>query len=237
MAKFTAIVLSGGIGKRMRSQVPKQYLMLRDKPVLAHSLLAFEQSNVDDIVIVSIAGDEDYIRKEFVEKYNITKVSAIVPGGKERYDSVFCGLKTCNGSDYVLIHDGARPYVTDEIIQRNIDEVQKFKAVVTGTEVTDTIKIADDEGYVASTPKRNLCYAVQTPQSFEYGIVLSSYEKYIKDTETGTEVQATDDAQVVALYSDTKVKLIEGDASNIKITNPSDLQQQTGGVLYGENRK
>lgn len=224
MSKFTAIVLSGGTGKRMNSNIPKQYLMLKDKPVLAHSLLAFEKSPVDDVVIVCGAGDEEYIIKEFVEKYGLTKVSAVCAGGAERFNSVYNGLKACKDTDYVLIHDGARPYVTDEIIKRNIEEVQKYKAVVTSVKATDTVKIADDDGFVVSTPERKSVYFMQTPQTFEYSLALDSYSKLIEELNNDVEVQVTDDAQVVEMYSDTKVKLIEGDYSNIKITVPKDLQ-------------
>lgn len=224
MSKFTAIVLSGGTGKRMNSDIPKQYMMLKDKPVLAHSLLAFEKSPVDDVVIVCGAGDEEYIIKEFVEKYSLTKVSAVCAGGAERFNSVYNGLKACKDTDYVLIHDGARPYVTDEIIKRNIVEVQKYKAVVTSVKATDTVKIADDDGFVVSTPERKSVYFMQTPQTFEYSLALDSYSKLIEELNNDVEVQVTDDAQVVEMYSDTKVKLIEGDYSNIKITVPKDLQ-------------
>lgn len=224
MSKFTAIVLSGGTGKRMNSNIPKQYLMLKDKPVLAHSLLAFEKSPVDDVVIVCGAGDEEYIIKEFVEKYGLTKVSAVCAGGAERFNSVYNGLKACKDTDYVLIHDGARPYVTDEIIKRNIEEVQKYKAVVTSVKATDTVKIADDDGFVVSTPERKSVYFMQTPQTFEYSLALNSYSKLIEELNKDVKVQVTDDAQVVEMYSDTKVKLIEGDYSNIKITVPKDLQ-------------
>lgn len=224
MSKFTAIVLSGGTGKRMNSDIPKQYMMLKDKPVLAHSLLAFEKSPVDDVVIVCGAGDEEYIIKEFVEKYSLTKVSAVCAGGAERFNSVYNGLKACKDTDYVLIHDGARPYVTDEIIKRNIEEVQKYKAVVTSVKATDTVKIADDDGFVVSTPERKSVYFMQTPQTFEYSLALDSYSKLIEELNKDVEVQVTDDAQVVEMYSDTKVKLIEGDYSNIKITVPKDLQ-------------
>ena len=224
MSKFTAIVLSGGTGKRMNSDIPKQYMMLKDKPVLAHSLLAFEESPVDDVVIVCGAGDEEYIIKEFVEKYGLTKVSAVCAGGAERFNSVYNGLKACKDTDYVLIHDGARPYVTDEIIKRNIVEVQKYKAVVTSVKATDTVKIADDDGFVVSTPERKSVYFMQTPQTFEYSLALDSYSKLIEELNKDVKVQATDDAQVVEMYSDTKVKLIEGDYSNIKITVPKDLQ-------------
>ncbi len=224
MSKFTAIVLSGGTGKRMNSDIPKQYMMLKDKPVLAHSLLAFEKSPVDDVVIVCGAGDEEYIIKEFVEKYGLTKVSAVCAGGAERFNSVYNGLKACKDTDYVLIHDGARPYVTDEIIKRNIEEVQKYKAVVTSVKATDTVKIADDDGFVVSTPERKSVYFMQTPQTFEYSLALNSYSKLIEELNKDVKVQVTDDAQVVEMYSDTKVKLIEGDYSNIKITVPKDLQ-------------
>lgn len=224
MSKFTAIVLSGGTGKRMNSDIPKQYMMLKDKPVLAHSLLAFEQSPVDDIVIVCGAGDEEYIIKEFVEKYGLSKVSAVCEGGAERYNSVYNGLKACKDTDYVLIHDGARPYVSDEIIKRNIEEVQKYKAVVTSVKATDTVKIADDNGFVISTPERKSVYFMQTPQTFEYKLALDSYSKLIEELEKEVKVQVTDDAQVVEMYSEIKVKLIEGDYSNIKITVPKDLQ-------------
>ena len=224
MSKFTAIVLSGGTGKRMNSDIPKQYMMLKDKPVLAHSLLAFEKSPVDDVVIVCGAGDEEYIIKEFVEKYGLTKVSAVCAGGAERFNSVYNGLKACKDTDYVLIHDGARPYVTDEIIKRNIVEVQKYKAVVTSVKATDTVKIADDDGFVVSTPERKSVYFMQTPQTFEYSLALDSYSKLIEELNNDVEVRVTDDAQVVEMYSDTKVKLIEGDYSNIKITVPKDLQ-------------
>ena len=224
MSKFTAIVLSGGTGKRMNSDIPKQYMMLKDKPVLAHSLLAFEQSPVDDIVIVCGAGDEEYIIKEFVEKYGLSKVSAVCAGGAERYNSVYNGLKACKDTDYVLIHDGARPYVSDEIIKRNIEEVQIYKAVVTSVKATDTVKIADDNGFVISTPERKSVYFMQTPQTFEYKLALDSYSKLIEELEKEVKVQVTDDAQVVEMYSEIKVKLIEGDYSNIKITVPKDLQ-------------
>ncbi|MBO4347107.1 MAG: 2-C-methyl-D-erythritol 4-phosphate cytidylyltransferase [Lachnospiraceae bacterium] len=225
MSKFTAIVLSGGTGKRMQSDIPKQYLILKDKPVLAHSLLAFEESKVDDIVIVCGAGDEEFIRKEFVQKYGLSKVSAICAGGAERYDSVYNGLKACSDSDYVLIHDGARPYLSVEVIQRNIDEVIKYDAVVTAVQSLDTVKIADDEGFVTSTPDRKNVYLMQTPQTFKYELAFDCYDKYINETKKCASVKATDDAQVVEMFSDIKVKLIEGDYSNIKITVPKDLDR------------
>ncbi|MCQ2543925.1 MAG: 2-C-methyl-D-erythritol 4-phosphate cytidylyltransferase [Lachnospiraceae bacterium] len=222
--KYTAVVLAGGAGKRMNSDVPKQYLELNGKPILAHSLIAFQNSDVDDIIVVCKAGDEDYIRREYVEKYNINKVSAICVGGKERYNSVYNGLKACVDSDYVLIHDGARPYVSKDIIKRNMEEVVKYHAVVTAVVATDTIKIADEDGFVVTTPIRKNCYAMQTPQTFEYKLIFEAYDKYINALESGEKIQVTDDAQVMELYMNKRVKLIEGEYTNIKITNPSDMR-------------
>lgn len=224
MSKYTAVVLAGGTGKRMNSDIPKQYLEINGKPILAYSLEAFQNSQVDSIVVVCKAGDEDHIQKEFVDKYHINKVTAICVGGKERYNSVYNGLKACGETDYVLIHDGARPYVSDSIIRRNMEEVVKYQAVVTAVVATDTIKIADDEGYVVSTPVRKNCYAMQTPQTFEYDLIYEAYDKYINALEAGEEIQVTDDAQVMELYMKKRVKLIEGEYTNIKITNPSDIK-------------
>ena len=224
MSRFCAVVLSAGVGRRMNSDIPKQYLMLKDRPVLAHSLLAFEESDVDDIVIVCGAGDEEYIKKEFVEKYSLNKVRTITEGGAERYNSVYNGLLACKDADYVLIHDGARPYVSLDIIRRNMDEVVKYKAVVTAVKATDTVKISDENGFVESTPDRNRVFAMQTPQTFDYKIALEAYTGLIRKMEEGCTMNITDDAQVVELFSDKKVKLVEGDYSNIKITTPRDLE-------------
>lgn len=109
MAKYTAIVLSAGKGSRMGSSVHKQYLLLCGRPVIYYTLKAFEESQVDEIVLVTGEGEEEYCRKEIVEKYKLHKVTKIVKGGKERYHSVFQGLSACEHTDYVLIHDGARP--------------------------------------------------------------------------------------------------------------------------------
>ena len=207
----------------MNSDIPKQYLMLKDKPVLAHSLLAFEESDIDDIVIVCGQGYEEYIEKEFIEKYSLKKVSKVCIGGQERFDSVFNGLKECSDADFVLIHDGARPYVTKEIINRNIADVTKYRAVVTAVKATDTVKIVNEEGFVSSTPDRKNVYIVQTPQSFEFSLAFDCYKKYTDSIKDDQTVFATDDAQVVELFSDVRVKITEGDYSNIKITTMKDL--------------
>ncbi|MCR4998871.1 MAG: 2-C-methyl-D-erythritol 4-phosphate cytidylyltransferase, partial [Lachnospiraceae bacterium] len=123
MSTYTAIVLAGGSGKRMGGDIPKQYLLLCGKPLLYYPLQTFQESDVDEIVLVVASGDEDYCREEIVERYHFTKVNKIVAGGKERYDSVYQGLLQATG-DYVLVHDGARAFVTTDIIRRTMDAVR-----------------------------------------------------------------------------------------------------------------
>ena len=217
--KYTAIILAAGSGKRMNSKVHKQYLIIQDRPVLYYSLKAFEDSAVDEIVLVVGKGEEKFCRKEIVDKYGISKVKAIVEGGKERYHSVFEGLKQTSDADYVLIHDGARPFVNQDIIRRCMQEVQKYQACVVGMPVKDTIKIADEEGYAKQTPDRKNVWMIQTPQTFSYALIYEAYEEILKTEDTAI----TDDAMVLERIKGKKSKLIEGSYRNIKITTPEDL--------------
>ena len=217
--KYAAIVLAAGSGKRMTSKVHKQYLIIQDRPVLYYSLKAFEDSAVDEIVLVVGKGEEEFCRKEIVDKYGISKVKAIVEGGKERYHSVFEGLKQTSDADYVLIHDGARPFVNQDIIRRCMQEVQKYQACVVGMPVKDTIKIADEEGYAKQTPDRKNVWMIQTPQTFSYALIYEAYGEMLKTEDTAI----TDDAMVLERIKGKKSKLIEGSYRNIKITTPEDL--------------
>lgn len=217
--KYTAIVLAAGSGKRMNSKVHKQYLIIQDRPVLYYSLKAFEDSAVDEIVLVVGKGEEKFCRKEIVDKYGISKVKAIVEGGKERYHSVFEGLKQTSDADYVLIHDGARPFVSQDIIRRCRQEVQNYQACVVGMPVKDTIKIADEEGYAKQTPDRKNVWMIQTPQTFSYALIYEAYEEMLKTEDAAI----TDDAMVLERIKGKKSKLIEGSYRNIKITTPEDL--------------
>ncbi len=147
---FAAVVLAAGRGKRMESSVHKQYLLLHEKPVLYYALKAFEESPVREIVLVVGKGEIEYCQKEIVEKYGFQKISHIIEGGAERYHSVYCGLKAIKGADYVLIHDGARPFLEEEIIKRNIQAVREYQACVAGMPVKDTIKVSDEEEFAAA---------------------------------------------------------------------------------------
>ena len=219
MEKFTAIVLAGGTGKRMHSHIHKQYLTLAGKPVLYYALKAFEESPVQEIVLVVGKGEIEYCQKEIVEKYGFQKISHIIEGGAERYHSVYCGLKAIKGADYVLIHDGARPFLDEEIIKRNIQAVREYQACVAGMPVKDTIKVSDEEEFAAATPDRSKLWMIQTPQTFSYALIYEAYEEMLKTEDTAI----TDDAMVLERIKGKKSKLIEGSYRNIKITTPEDL--------------
>ncbi len=219
MGKIAAIILAAGQGKRMNSTVHKQYLLLKEKPVLYYSLRAFEKSAVDEMVLVTGADEIAYCKREIVQQYGFRKVSYITEGGRERCHSVYQGLKAlAEDTEYVLIHDGARPFVTENIIADTIEAVKKYKACVVGMPVKDTIKITDGHQFAVQTPERQHVWAVQTPQAFSYEIVWKAYSMLMEH-----EIPVTDDAMVVETYLQYPVKLIEGSYENIKITTPEDL--------------
>lgn len=223
--KTTAIVLSAGRGTRMNSDVAKQYLPLKGRPVLFYCMDVFQKSFIDEIVLVCAKEDIEYCRREIVEKYNFTKVTNIVEGGKERYNSVYNGLCGASQSDYVFIHDGARPFVDEAMLCRVYDEVQKHKACIVAVPVKDTIKVSDDNGFVGDTPKRSSLFQVQTPQVFSFDLIRNAY-KEVLDNEIEMRkrgISITDDAMIVEAVSDTKVKIVEGSYKNIKITTPEDM--------------
>ena len=159
----TAIVLAAGKGSRMNSEIPKQYLSLLGKPVLFYSLQAFEKSDVNEIILVTGSGEQEYCKREIVDKYQLRKVRHIVEGGAERYHSVYQGLLAAK-AEYVLIHDGARPLVSSAVINKAIDTVKETGACVVGMPVKDTIQMVDAEGNIKSTPERKYLWMAQTPQ-------------------------------------------------------------------------
>lgn len=224
--KIAAVCLAAGQGKRMESKVQKQYLLIQDKPVLYYSLKAFQDSPVEEVVLVVGAGEEEYCQKEIVEKYEFKKVKAIVAGGKERYHSVYHGLQAVRDADYVLIHDGARPFLTQEIIERCVEGAKEYRACVAGMPVKDTIKLADSEGNIESTPERSRVWMIQTPQSFEYSLIKDAYTTLIEQENKGikTSIPVTDDAMVVEYFLNQKVHLVYGSYENIKITTPEDMR-------------
>ncbi len=216
---ITAIVLAAGTGSRMQSDVPKQYIELAGKPVLYYSLKVFEDSIVDDIILVVSKDDVSYCKEEIVDAYAFQKVKCIVAGGSERYWSVRNGLNAAEGADYVLIHDAARPCLTNEMIGASIVQVKKTGACTVGVPVKDTIKIVDENQLGVETPPRNLLWQIQTPQSFLYEEITKAY---VLMEESG-DSDITDDTMIIERYLGKKTKIIMGDYCNIKITTPEDL--------------
>lgn len=241
--RCTAIVLAAGSGRRMKSDMAKQYMPLGGRPLIWYALHAVEESSViDDCILVVCQEDilNGYVREQIVERYGFHKVTSVVPGGAERYDSVYNALRmladkrmaasaedreTSGGDGYVFIHDGARPFLTEDILERCLAEVKRTGACVAGMPVKDTIKIADGEGYAAQTPDRALIWQIQTPQVFETALITEAYEKLMreKDRLAAAGIQITDDAGVVETLMERPVKLVEGSYRNIKVTTPEDI--------------
>ena len=224
--KTVAVVLAAGSGSRMKSDVKKQYLDIGGKPLIYYSLKAFEESPVDDIVLVVSCGDVEFVRSEIVEKFGFDKVKAIVEGGLYRYHSVRLGLIAAEDDyDYAFIHDGARPFLTKDIILRALDGARNYGACVVGMPVKDTIKICDEDGFAVSTPNRDRTWMIQTPQTFSFKLIKDLYMRLDREEEEliAKGVNITDDAMVVEYFTDRKVKLVEGSYNNIKITTPEDI--------------
>lgn len=225
-----AVILAGGRGKRMGSDVPKQYISVCGKPLLYYTLKAFEESFIERIVLVCGEGDESFCKSEIVDRYGFNKVSDIAVGGKERYHSVWSGLK-CIGNDVpdgciVFIQDGARPFTDTDTMRRCYEDAVKYGSGVAAVPSKDTVKIADKDGFAVSTPARDTVYMVQTPQTFEFKEIYDAYEKLMQSEGELKKagVIITDDAMVMEHFTNKRVKLTPGDYRNIKITTPEDLK-------------
>ena len=216
----TAIVLAAGQGKRMHSKIQKQFLEVEGKPVIYYSLKCFQESLlIRDIILVTGEESLSYCKEEIVKRFGFSKVKKVTAGGKERYDSVYAGLCACDNTDYVLIHDGARPFVTEEMLERTCLSVKETGACVVGMPAKDTIKISDRNKMVESTPAREKVWLVQTPQAFRYSLIKESYESIRCKDMSGI----TDDAMIVEQERGVKVALVHGSYENLKITTPEDL--------------
>lgn len=212
------VIVAAGTGSRMKMGINKQFIKLEEKEIIAYTIEKFyNNSNIEDIVVVVKEDESEFFKKEILDKYNFKNIK-IAYGGKERQDSVYNGLKLLDKKcDVVLIHDGARPFVSDKIIYNCIEEVKEHKAIVVGVPVKDTIKIIDNDKNIVDTPNRSVLWAVQTPQTFDYNILIDAYKDAFKSGFYGT-----DDAMLVERIG-YKVKMVEGSYNNIKITTQEDL--------------
>ena len=212
------VIVAAGTGSRMNMGINKQFIKLEGKEIIAYTIEKFyNNSNIEDIVVVVKEDESEFFKKEILDKYNFKNVK-IAYGGKERQDSVYNGLKLLDEKcDVVLIHDGARPFVSDKIIDKSIEEAKEHKAIVVGVPVKDTIKVIDNDNNIVDTPNRSVLWAVQTPQTFDYNILIDAYKDAFKNKFYGT-----DDAMLVERIG-YKVKMLEGSYNNIKITTQEDL--------------
>ena len=233
--RCTAIVLAAGQGKRMHSKIQKQFMELDGMPVLCYSLRCFQESPlIQDIILVTGEESISYCKEEIVQKYHFTKVNIITSGGAERYLSVGRALqliadgrlKVPNEHGYVFIHDGARPFLTEKILEDTYAAAVQYQACVAAVQSKDTVKISDGEGFALSTPDRRTVWNIQTPQVFETSLILQAYERLKNRLPRMQEqgIQVTDDASVVELFTETRVKLVEASYQNIKITTPEDMK-------------
>lgn len=207
--KFSAIITAGGTSSRF-GNTNKLLEKINGKEIIKYTIDAFVDADVEDIVICANLSIVDVLGKIFAGYQNVQ----IVEGGATRQESVFNGLKAVS-CDYVLIHDGARPMITPEIIKKTMDEVVFKKAVSVMTKTVDTIKKVDENGKIITTIDRTQLYNTQTPQAFEYDLIKSVHEKYEGEN-------FTDDAGMVEA-SGVDVYIVEGDYRNIKVTTKSDL--------------
>ena len=214
----TAIILASGSGERFKKNIPKQFIKLAGMPVLAHSIKAFQTSlDFAEIVVVCHESFIDQVW-HLVAQYSLSKVVKVVCGGETRQASSRIGIECCKNAEYVLIHDGVRPLVTERIIRDIVDSVKIHKAVNTVIPSVDTIVAVDPDGFIEEIPDRSFLRRVQTPQAFEYNLIKRAHEKAIIE---GIE-DATDDCSLV-LRLGHSVYAIAGDEQNMKITYPLDL--------------
>ncbi|HVP37105.1 MAG TPA: 2-C-methyl-D-erythritol 4-phosphate cytidylyltransferase [Terriglobales bacterium] len=213
-----AIIAAGGRGERMGGELPKQFIQIKRKPLLAYTLEKFEKSDlINEIVLVV---PDEYVglaSYQVVDVFDFRKIRKIISGGKERQDSVHKALLSLPANtDIVTIHDGVRPFVSEEKIVKSIEMCQQDKAVILALLINETVKRVDDR-IVITTLDREKLWVAQTPQTFEYKLIMEAYKKAEKDSFIGT-----DDSSLVERLG-IKVKILEGDHDNIKITTPEDL--------------
>lgn len=215
-----ALIVAGGSGQRMKTAERKQYLKIDGKPIIAHTLLVFEKCpQIDSILLVLPREDIDMVRRDILPPLHMEKLVRLIPGGRQRQDSVYNGLQhldsTCR---IVVIHDGVRPFVTPDQINNSIFEAGKSGACIVGIPAFDTLKRVTDTGIIEATLERQYVWLAQTPQAFRYNLIKDAHERA-----RAANITKTDDAALVE-HMGLSVKIIPGSRRNIKITTPEDLE-------------
>jgi 2-C-methyl-D-erythritol 4-phosphate cytidylyltransferase len=230
MGKLGAVIVAAGRGTRMGTKESKQYLPINGKPILVYTLEAFEKAAEVSTVVLVVSKEDIVHCQSYIEKYGLTKISAIVAGGTSRQDSVYEGLQQLD-TEWVIVHDGVRPFVTTKSISHCWRAAEQYGAAVIAVPVKDTIKVADDAGMVLTTPDRSSLWAIQTPQAFRRSELVIAYEKAAAD-----QYEGTDDASLME-RSGRPVRIVEGDYGNIKITTPDDLQWAQFRLMISEGER
>ncbi|HZG71164.1 MAG TPA: 2-C-methyl-D-erythritol 4-phosphate cytidylyltransferase [Chondromyces sp.] len=226
---YKVVIPAAGQGKRMKANQNKLFLSLLGKPIIIHTLEVFESDPLCDGVVLAIHPDEEQTFVSLLNKYNIQKVNKLVYGGKERQHSVFNGLKTLDERGIVLVHDGARPFITEDIIHQLMEEAERIGAAIVAVPVKDTIK-REKSGLVAETVERSSLWSVQTPQAFRMPLLLQAHQKAENDGYLGT-----DDASLVERVGE-PIQIVEGSYDNIKLTTPEDLYFAEA-IIHKRNQK
>lgn len=217
--RVIALIPAAGVGKRMGTSINKPFLHIGNKPILAQTLLRFEDStNISEVYVIVSKKEEIRCREEIVKQYNLKKVTKVVIGGIERHDSVKNGLDAIESKcDIVMIHDGLRPFIATQLIDESISKTIQYGATVVAIPTKETVKAVSSRGETIETLDRNKLWLAQTPQTFKYDIIKRAYENAFKNN-----IYGTDDSSLVELLG-IEVKIIMGSYKNIKITTPEDL--------------
>ncbi|MGM7637226.1 2-C-methyl-D-erythritol 4-phosphate cytidylyltransferase [Bacillus sp. Hm123] len=213
---YQVVIPAAGQGKRMKADRNKLLLSLQDRPVIIHTLEVFEKDPACDGIVLAVKEEEKPLFTHLITEYNVSKVYKLVTGGEERQQSVYSGLKQLEHADIVLVHDGARPFMTSKMIDQLVEQANISGAAIAAVPVKDTIKRVHD-GTVVETVERSSLWAVQTPQAFRLSSLLQAHEQAEKDGFLGT-----DDASLIERMN-VPVQIVAGDYDNIKLTTPEDL--------------
>ncbi|MDE0314524.1 MAG: 2-C-methyl-D-erythritol 4-phosphate cytidylyltransferase [Candidatus Poribacteria bacterium] len=219
-SKISVLIPAAGQGKRMESSVKKPYLMLDEKPILSHTIDRFEQNSViDEIFVIVDQSDFTVCRENALAPFRYRKVRELVAGGETRQISVFNGLRALSDDvDFVVVHDGVRPFIDDKIIFECLEAAAECGAAVSAVPVKETIKVADEKLFVDHTPQREQLWQGQTPQVFRKSLIVEAHKKAIHD-----RIDAPDDAALVENLG-SPIKLVRGSYKNVKLTTPEDLR-------------
>ncbi len=218
--KNFAIILASGTGERFGEKIPKQFYQFRNKTLLEYSIDAFENnSNIDEIILVTNPNFRD-LTEEILAKNNYRKISKVLNGGKTRVESSYIGTSQVPNDANVLIHDAVRAFVTQKIIDDNIEALKKYEAVGTAIESIDTIIQVDENNVITAIPPRKFLKRVQTPQSFRANLIKKAHELALKDE----NASFTDDCGLILRYNLAPIHIVDGDEINLKITQKNDLK-------------